>query len=271
MLNFNTPVEFYPELQDLYVKREDQACQPPGPQFSKTRGVFAHVGQKVAEGVNVFGVLDTAHSQAGHAVAFASKILGVSCINFFPEFKGRPGPKPPQERAADLGATLVGLPAGMSAVLFHQAKRIMKETAKGITYMMPNALKLPETVTETAKEVAGDCLDAEVVLLSVSSGTIAAGVIRGYLEQGKSPLYLLHLGYSRSHDQLLNYIDCYQSNKTAQIRLVDEGYDYKDRARKIHELSFPCNHWYDMKVVDWWLREGRTDYPTSKVLLWNVG
>src|SRR5262245_58591009 len=102
MLRSGTPVEHWPEY-GLYVKREDLACPPPGPPFSKTRGVYAHVKSRREE---VIGVLDTYHSQAGHAVARACEILGKQCWNFYPEFKHEPGPREPQYRAFKLGAEL---------------------------------------------------------------------------------------------------------------------------------------------------------------------
>ncbi len=278
MLRTKTPVEFYADLDDLWVKREDQACRLPGPQFSKTRGVFAHVERKAAEGIKTFGVLDTYHSQAGHAVARACQILDLECINFYPEYKHEPGCREPQESAAALGAKLIGLKAGMSAVLFNISKRVLRENHPD-SYMMPNALKLIESVTETASEVGGGCRNMDVVIIPVSSGTIAAGVIHGYLglESHPLPRFILHMGYSRSHDMMIAYVRSKigavlpMGDDFPSIELVDEGYSYKDKARRIAEVPFPCNHYYDMKTMDWWLRVGRKRFPTEQVLLWNIG
>src|SRR5688572_5000579 len=172
MLREGTPLEDYREEYGLWVKREDKACPPPGPPFSKTRGVYARVASRPED---LMGVLDTAHSQAGWAVARACQILGKRCVNYYPEFKHEPGPREAQVRARDLGAELVGLPAGRSAILFHEAR---KRTEALGGYIMPNALKLDESVTETAKEVPDQDFDA--VIIPISSGTIAAGVIRGF-------------------------------------------------------------------------------------------
>src|SRR5262249_34387357 len=152
-----TPVEHHPEL-GLWVKREDLCC-PGGPNFSKTRGVYAHVAKR-PEGV--IGVLDTHHSQGGWAVARACAALNKHCVLFYPVRKADrnllyTGMKPtqdpvwgewgdilrPQQVAAfNLGAGLVPLAAGRSAVLYHRAKSALSEE-RG-SYMMPNALKLPE-------------------------------------------------------------------------------------------------------------------------------
>lgn len=280
MLNIGTPIETYPELNDLRVKREDQACKEPGPQFSKTRGVYRHIATKVAEGVQLFGVLDTYHSQAGHAVARACQILGVHCINFYPEYKGEPGHREPQARAAELGADLFGLKAGMSAVLWNQARATLRKVDPD-AYMMPNALKLTESVEETAAEVCENAASADVILIAVSSATIAAGVIAGCvgLAPTKWPRFILHMGYSRSKKQLETYVrdkvlgalEGIPPEPWPEIELIDEGYSYKQTARKILDLPFPCNHYYDMKTMDWWMREGRKRFPNEDVLLWNIG
>jgi hypothetical protein len=84
MLRGRTPVEDHRAAYGLWVKREDLSCPPPGPPFSKARGVYARVASR-PEGV--IAVLDTRHSQAGWAVARACQVLGKECVNFYPEFK----------------------------------------------------------------------------------------------------------------------------------------------------------------------------------------
>ena len=56
MLRQNTPVDDYRDEYGLWVKREDLSCLPPGPAFSKTRGVYARVASRKE---SVIGVLDT--------------------------------------------------------------------------------------------------------------------------------------------------------------------------------------------------------------------
>jgi pyridoxal-phosphate dependent enzyme len=262
MLRENTPIEHYPEL-GLWVKREDKACIKPGPQFSKTRGVYSRV-KSVPQ--NIIGVLDTAHSQAGHAVAMACKILGKECINFYPNFKHTPGPKEPQRRAEELGAELRDLPAGRSAILFHAAK---KQTEALGGFMMPNALKLEESVLETAREVPSESYD--YVLIPISSGTIAAGVIKGFHQRQlvKQPKFLIHMGYTRSKDQVLKYLSEQSGVSSLNCILIDEEYQYKDVARGDFIPPWPCNQWYDLKAVQWWLAN-RSKYQ-GKCLLWNIG
>lgn len=274
MLRVNTPVEDYPDLS-LLVKREDLACREPGPQFSKTRGVFAHIEKQAQLGFTTFGALDTYHSQAGHAVARACQILGLRCVTFYPEYAKEPGHRPPQARAAALGAELVGLKAGMSAVLFNQAKKQLRLNYGKNAYMMPNALKLPESVEETAKEVGPECLAANIVIVPISSATIAAGVIKGFLAANCRPLFILHMGYSRSQDGIRAYIRSKvpEEDGTTPIQLVDEGYEYKHKAREGDTPPFPCSTYYDLKAFRWWMSEGRDRFdPTMRrALLWNIG
>lgn len=270
MLREGTPVEDYREDYSLEVKREDKACPPPGPPFSKARGVYARVASRPEE---VIGVLDTRHSQAGHAVARACQVLGKKCVNYYPEFKHEPGPRDPQLRAAALGAELVGLTAGMSAVLWYQARKLC-ERAGG--YMMPNALKLEESVMETAKEVPAG-IPYDTVLIPVSSGTIAAGVIRGFGGRDNgggyypSPRFIIHMGYSRSHKELEDYIRETSGCPAAVITLVDEEYEYKDVASPGPTPPWPCNEHYDLKCFRWWM-EQRSKWPTyGRTLMWNIG
>lgn len=259
MLYANTPIEYYDQY-DLSVKREDMACPPPGPPFSKARGVYARVKSRPEK---LIGVLDTAHSQAGHAVARACQILGKRCLNFYPEFKHTPGPKPPQVAAKALGAALEGLPAGRSAILYHAARRRI-EALGG--YLMPNALKLEESVTETAKEVPNRKFD--YVIIPASSGTIAAGVIKGFEERSLPSNYVIHLGYSRSHDEVEKYIH-QASGYCPDLIIVDESYAYKDQAMEGETPPWPCNSYYDLKAFRYLMRN-REKFSGS-VLLWNIG
>jgi len=259
MLRENTPIQDYLGQYGLLVKREDLSCPPPGPPFSKARGVYARVKSRPE---SLIGVLDTYHSQAGHAVARACQILGKQCWVFYPEFLHEPGPRESQLRAEALGAKLYGLKAGRSAILYHQAKKLV-EAAGG--YMMPNALKLHESVSETAMEAGRIVPKPNTVLIAASSGTIAAGVIKGL---GSLPHYIVHMGYSRSQETVLNYLR-EQSGVEAAVTLVDEGYEYRDQARPGETPPWPCNVYYDLKAFRWWLREGRSEYGTA--LFWSIG
>lgn len=260
MLRSNTPVEDYRSQYGLWVKREDLSCLPPGPPFSKTRGVYSRV-KSLTE--NVVGVLDTYHSQAGHAVARACQLLGKTCINFYPEYRKEPGPRAPQLRARELGAELRGLQAGRSCILYHQARKQI-ESVGG--YMMPNALKLHESVTETAKEVA-NCPEVDQILIPASSGTIASGVLLGFRDTRTQ--FIIHLGYDRSESEVITYLIANSGVDRSRIQIVNERYAYKDRSKAGPTPPWPCNEYYDLKAFRWWLGN-RDNFPGS-CLLWNIG
>jgi hypothetical protein len=243
-------------------------------------------------------VLDTYHSQGGWAVARACAELGKECHLWYPVYKADDPQtlRPQQLEAQRLGARLHPLKAGRSAILYHAAKRelatiqtLPEYLDNGAEYMMPNALKLPESVSETAAELVRshrpgyntpsdwDLNIFDNVLVSCSSGTIAAGVLRGLLEiQWKGNL-ILHMGYSRSVDALLGYIAKMASvelntvieQKAIIVQTVDEGYSYKDEAPRGATAPFPCNSHYDLKAYDWWRRNHQ--FYAGNTLLWNIG
>lgn len=273
-LQTNTPVEDHLEQFGLLVKREDLSCLPPGPPFSKTRGVFAHIQARPEQ---VIGVLDTYHSQAGHAVAEACRLLGKTAVNFWPVRKAEVGAaiKPQQLAAEDLGAQLVALPAGRSAILYHQAKKRLADW--GNSYMMPNALKLPEMITETAAEVRATLRSTPIpprmpVIIAASSGTIAAGVIRGFLDAGDLHRhFIIHQGYDRPQHAMVSYMGKMASLTGLAVNptFINEGFAYGDKAPAGPEPLWPCNVYYDLKAFRWWMREGRAQY--GEALLWNIG
>lgn len=272
MLRIGTPTEDWSKEFGLFVKREDLSCPEPGPPFSKTRGVFARV--KVRE-EKIIGVLDTAHSQAGHAVARACQILGKKCLNFYPVYKKEGTPtkeghklRPAQQSALDLGARMKPLQAGRSCILFHAAK---KRTEAIGGYMMPNALKLEESVGETAKEVdrATTNTDFSQIIIPISSGTIAAGVIKGFLDKGWEGKFLIHMGYSRSHEEVVRYLENQSGHSNINLVLIDEGFSYKDKAKGSVIPPWPCNVYYDLKAFQWWYGH-REDFE-GETLFWNIG
>lgn len=270
MLTKGTPLEDHTKEYGIWVKREDLACYPPGPPFSKTRGVYARVKSRPER---LIGVLDTYHSQAGHAVARACQVLGKKCVAFYPHYKADTELRQPQIRAVELGAELKPLPAGRSCILFHAAK---KETLRLGGYMMPNALKLEESVQETASEVTEDMEQFSGVVIPVSSGTIAAGVILGFLRRDLHPVFWLHLGYSRSEEELRRYVVEYvlsrftiKNDAKTDIRVIDEGYSYRDESVNGPTPPWPCNRYYDLKAFRW-VQKNRSKLGES-VLFWNIG
>lgn len=265
----------------VLVKREDLCCPHPGPSFSKIRGVYAHLRKRPE---SVIGVLDTLHSKAGWAVSYVCKALGKRVFNYYPVYKSKPDEfRLPQRIAREYGASLVPLPAGRSAVLYHSAKRdVMGRSADA--YMMPNALKLYESVTENRDELlrtAKNLPKTGTMIISMSSGTVAAGVMAGLRDAGLlgSSLFhhgdwrvVLHMGYSRSDDACRRYISAMAGDLDWRfIHFVDQGYAYADKVDV--EVPFPCNEYYDAKAWKWLLNEQITRQLDAKgpIVFWNIG
>jgi hypothetical protein len=266
MCIISTPVTYHDNL-GLYVKHEELCC-PGGPNFSKTRGVWAHIAARPEKTI---GVLDTSHSQGGHAVARACQALGRQCELYYPVKKAEQNrPLQPQQLAAQqLGAKLIPMPAERSFILYNRVRAKFKTEDR---YMMPNALKLPESVAETAAEVDRTKVptDINVVLISASSGTIAAGVILGLADICVSTV--VHMGYSRPEDAVRKYLTKMAGFTGAGggTTIIDEGYGYADAAPRDFDIpDFGCNQYYDLKTYRWWVREGQARY--GKALLWNIG
>lgn len=271
----NTPVEevFLSDGRKVFVKREDLCCPEPGPGFSKMRGVVEHLANRPERTI---GVLDTFHSKAGWAVAQAGAAIGKEVINFWPRYKTDPEgvwlPRHQQQVAQNFGAKLIALTAGRSAILYHRARRILKEQFPG-SYLMPNALKLSESIEKNAEEVLhskGSLFNHGSLLLPVSSGTIAAGVIRGYQNAGllSSDLrVVLHLGYSRSRDAVVRYVRSASGVADAKFEVIDEGYHYADSVTR-GDIPFPSNPFYDQKTWRWLTLQ--KDLP-EPIVFWNIG
>lgn len=290
MLVNNTPVQIHHIAgRELLVKREDLCAPFPGPSFSKIRGVVAHI-QNRPEGF--IGVLDTFHSKAGWAVSYVCQHLGKQAINFWPKYKADRVdsmsqdpldqlPRIQQRQAFKLGALLRPLPAGRSAVLYHSARKQLHQEFPG-SYLMPNALKLPESVTENAAEArrtceAGAVPDRGTLIISVSSGTVAAGVLRGFADAGVLDGYgvVLHMGYSRSIDTMRTYMEKVSGldlKDRERFQFVDEGYGYADAAPASFQAPFPINPFYDKKALAWLARdEAAPLFAKGPVVLWSIG
>lgn len=249
--------EYEIQGRTVYVKREDLCC-PDGPPFSKMRGLFLHLQKQEAKTI---GVLDTVHSKAGWAAAYVCKLLKKYCINFFPEYKEYESLRAPQLNSRLQGAELYPLKPGRSAILWHRARKLLKEIDE-YAYLLPNGLQLEESVEET-KRVVGltprELLGGSWVV-SASTGTIAQGVSEGLNQL--FPTYtelIVHLGYSRSIEKM--------QQKIPGAKIIDEGYAYKDMID--YPCPFPCNPYYDLKAWKW-LNE-HIHWLHDPIVFYNIG
>lgn len=275
----NTPVLSYDlNGRTILVKREDLCSPAPGPGFSKTRGVWAHIRNRPEP---VIGVLDTLHSKAGWCVSQLGTALGKKVVNYWPRYKSDPAdgfPREQQRFSSSFGAEMVALPAGRSFILYHKARADLQARFGQDGYMMPNALKLPESVTENAAETMRTLPllpDRFNLVVSISSGTVAAGVLRGLGEAKMLDRVTvwLHSGYDRPDGAVREYVQ-EKAQMTERgirnVRIVREGYNYADRAPATARAPFPCNPYYDLKAWHWMGQNLHLldDQPT---VFWNIG
>ena len=264
----NTPFECY-EVSgvNVWVKREDLCTVSPAPPFSKIRGVYEHLF-KVSKST-LIGVLDTQHSMAGWGVAYVCQDLELDCIDFYPVLKADTGIRHNQQMAQSFGAMLHPMKAGMSAVLFNQAKRDLR-IIRDDCLMMPNGLKLLESVDATAKEVLNvpRKLIGGTWIISISSGTIGSGVIKGLSKLNFEGKIVLHMGYSRSSDETRHYVISMCGFYPMNLTIIDEQYEYKDKVDNSW-IPFPCNKFYDAKAFLWLAHNvKRLKQP---IIFWNIG
>lgn len=272
----NTPWEVYHTSKGvpIHVKREDLSCPYPGPSFSKIRGLKAWIDELPA-GVPV-GVLDTFHSKGGWGISYLCHAAGRQCYDFYPQYKSDTGLREQQCNAQMLGAQLIALPAGRSSILYHSAKKQLAHLTDGVGVMVPNALKVEQSVDETAAEVVDytpdELLDGTWVV-SISSGTIAAGVLKALAGLNNLTRFVAHMGYSRSLEAATSYI-MHKAGLDAMwwrdndFRLIDEGYEYKDKVDN-SRIPFPCNPYYDAKAWKW--LESHAAELAQPVVFWSVG
>lgn len=271
-----TPWETHqtPGGREVWVKRED-LCARIGPPFSKMRGLvdFLRVRQEER-----FGALDSYHSQAGWALACACRALGRRAVVFYPEVKGEPGPRKSQQNAAAEGAEVIPLVAGRSAILWFRARRRLA-LIDPAALLLPNGLVLAESVAASAAEViehtpAALFAPSVAWVVSVSSGTIAAGVARGLTRAGFRGRLVLHLGYSRSESRLRSDLALRAFGDALfafpfSVEVIDEGYAYRDRVEE--PAPFPSNEYYDRKAWRWIASDPPALSGAAGVAFWNIG
>jgi len=258
----NTPIE---EYEGIYVKRED-LCVPKGaPPFSKIRGLVKHLERLKQEGYIGAAYVETSVSMAGWGVAWACYHLGMKCLIFNPIYKDTP----PllqfhREQWERWGAELKEVPAGRAKVNYYIAR---KQIPKGFK-LLPLGLPLPETITETAR-IAASCINPyKSIVVSVGSGTVAAGIY-----QATSPKQTLYGIMSRSGDAKKKRkhvkeggpLFSFESRGTLQI--IDMGWEYANSSKI--KTPFPCHPWYDAKAWEWLIHN--KENLSAPILFWNIG
>lgn len=265
----------------VYVKREDLCCNPPGPQYSKMRGLEMYLN-KLPKGTSV-GVQDAGyHSRSGWGTAYLCQGLDLQCYDFYPVYKrelidpdggfvlGNHELREFQRKAKDLGAILVPQRAGRAKMLWYQARKCMKDPIiDGI--MLPAGLKLKESAEGTAIEVRDHTpeeLCAGTWLISISSGTVASGVLLG-LKDYDNIQFIAHMGSSKKEAPVRAHMCALAGYDPGErLAFVDEGYGYSDPLEN-YPVPFPCSVHYEAKMWKWMLEHIEELEPP--VIFWNIG
>lgn len=269
----NTPIEIYVVRgHEVYVKREDLSTPAPGPSFSKVRGLMPVLQRLKAEGITTVGYTETSVSMAGIGVAAYAQELGMRAIIYDPQYKETPEllayHRTQWER---FGAETVPQKAGMAKVNYNIAKNHMRDNYER-SYLLPLGLPFPETVEGTRQEVlrtrASKQVDPATIVVSVGSGTICAGVLKGYFDKVVHGVLCRTGNIDMKAQKIADKAGLSLGGfMGVDLRLHDPGWEYTQACSA--EAPFPCHPWYDAK--GWlWLVEN-IHALEAPVLFWNVG
>ena len=271
-IRINTPIE---QHDGIAVKRDDLCCDSPS--LAKIRGIERFVRKRRSFGA--FGILDGTHSRNGWALARVCAAYGKQAVVYWPRYKRDAG-RPNEEvegvsrmHSRGLGAVSVPMQATRTSVIHARAKKDLAERYPN-SILLPNAVKIPETVDAHQQEVAAthwhqDLRPYSSVVMTVGTGTIAAGVISGFFRLGLTPRVILHLGYSSDSDRLRTYIAKFTHFPQDRIEIVDEGFAYGQRPAHDNRSPFPACTQYEEKAWQW-LQVVKDQLP-SPILFWNSG
>src|SRR3990167_8445128 len=178
----HTPIEKYNIYgKEIFVKREDlflASYQPLIPGLAKLRGARKLLTKLNGNDIKKIAVFDTRISKAGQGISFLCKELKLECAVGFPLLKEQEKLGILDERqkiSQMLGAKLIPMKAGRTAVCYAQFKNKMKEEGYAV---LPLGLTCHETVEEVSV-ISSRIKHVKTIVLSTGTGTIATGVSIG--------------------------------------------------------------------------------------------
>lgn len=265
----DTPIEEYTiDGQQVLVKREDLCW--PFPALSKARGVYEAMIRR--PGMNM-AVVDTARSLNGQLIATIGLTLGRKVICAYPVYKANPSAVPGPilaikslEGSGDV--ELVPLQANRQFVMRAQFIRWLEETNHPSCFIFPTGLRLPETVTETYKQMIKVLCDREIgtVVVPTGTGTHLSGILRAF--RGN---VVAVQGYARPEQRFRSDVEKMVGGTFDQsrLRVITSLCDYFE-VRPDKLPPFPANAHYEVRAWKW-LSSGNLEPLKKPVLLWNIG
>ncbi|MBU0777754.1 PLP-dependent lyase/thiolase [Patescibacteria group bacterium] len=266
---YNTPIEKYLiEGQEIYVKREDLACLPPGPPFAKVRGLYPVLRRLKKEGIKTVGYMETSISMAGWGISYFCKNLGMKAVIFMPQYKD--GLRYNQEfqinKWEKFGAEIIPIekPSRMF-INFYRARKILSEKYPS-SMMLPQGMPFEETVREVSIQASHISSYYKSIICCIGSGAMIAGILHARLG---IPIYGILV--SKKGTKIVKEKVLRMSGMDGFIRkylfIIDYGYEYTDLEEI--ECPFPCNPYYDRKAWKWLM--GNMDKVEKPILFWNIG
>ena len=284
MICQNTPIERY-EIDggEIFVKREDLACLPPGPPFAKVRGLYSRLLKLKSKGVEVVGYTETSISMAGWGISWMAHELGIKAVIFNPVYAKENDTSSVLEyhrsKWKEFDAETIDIDAGMAKVNYYVGKKILLEKFGPKAVMLPLGIPFPETVHAVSDEfILSSCGKFKSIVVCVGSGTMAAGILSGIIEtKSDAKLYGVlcresnQPGFKRS--LLFDKAGIVFNNSFRNFHLVDLGYEYTNKVEM--DCPFPCNPYYDAKAYKFLLDCRKEGYNKNRfkepILFWNIG
>lgn len=273
----------------VFIKREDLYVAPVtatgamaragAPPFAKPRGLVPYLKKLKWEGVKNVAYMDTAISMAGWAISYYAPPLGLNPIILWPGYKD--GNRHNMERhigkCVQLGAEVFYLenPTQLSINWYRARKFISSRFERAV--LLPQGLPFRQTILDVAQEVISVPRAAwgGTVVISVGSGTMAAGLITGLMAQEVNQRVVGVLASPKNCAKMEAVIREKASGflKGAwckrNLRVVDTGLKYTAVPSSDIAPTFPCCPYYDLKA--WaWLRSNLKTLE-QPVLFWNIG
>lgn len=273
MLIEPTPIERYEvNGREVWVKREDLCCPPPGPPFSKMRGVVAGLINLKKAGITQVAYAESRISMASWGLSWAAReIGGIEVLVFMPSYKhGIPELLAAhRERWEALGGKTIPIenPTRPSINLVHIKKILARDYPKAL--LIPVGMPFNETVLETYKQVQDMSVwPYKTLVVSVGSGVICAGLIRGIANKATTIYGVsckLHKVPQKKHIEILRRAELFFAKPDFQFINLDTKYSN----RGVGEAPFPCNPFYDLKAWNW--LENNIETLEPPILYWNIG
>lgn len=274
ILTVDTPLECYlVGPRKVWVKREDLACPPPGPPFSKVRGLVDHMSGLKDRGVTTVGYTETSVSMAGWGVAWCARKLGMRAVIFDPQYK-----QPPsilechRGHWREHGAEIAAIRPGMARVNHNICRRLLSEQYGPGAVLLDLGLPLAETVEATASVWRGVVAEVRpgTTVVNIGSGTICAGLLRGWQPGDGTIIGVLgRTGEcTRKGRRIADKAGRLCGGLMGpELKLIDPGWEYTEPS--VAHCPFPCHRYYDLKAWQW-LTENLSELA-DPILFWNIG